>query len=447
MNWINNTPFFILQLIGFYIVLSVIIHVCIAITSILKNQIYLNRKEFTDYNTLASSSNAPNISVIKVIYNQENTILQSVKLLLLSHYNNLEIIIINNGSTDNSLQNLIKTYNLKPINVYINKEIDSGPVKTIYKSTNPIYKKLIIVDKPISNNADSLNTGINIASGKYITHINTNYVIKQDAILKLSKPFLKETTQKVIASGSVIKYAENKKSATILSRIISLKHTRILLLEYMAWTKVNELLFTPGLFMIFDREIAIKCKGYTPNTSSLDMELTMRMRQYMEEHKTAYTISFIPDILCWKKEEINFKNILTKKSNWTLKKLESLKSNKKIIFNRKYGTLGLVSYPYWFLFKFLTPIVKVITFIYLLVLGSTKQISWLSIISLGVLLYSLKITYSFIAILTKIITQHKNNQNNSVVKQIVAAILEPIIFTPIVIFSFFKGSLQYFTKK
>lgn len=450
MNW---TTSIILNFISCYILLSVIIHVCIAAISIIKTKYYYNKNSFTDYNTLVSSSNAPNISVITVAYNQTDIILNNVKQLLSTHYNNLEIIIINNSNSDNVLKELIDTYNLQPVNVFIDSKIPTEKIKTIYKSKNPIYKKIIVVDKPKTNKADCLNTGINIASSKYITHINSNCILEQDAILKLLQPFLEETTQKIIATGGIIQTKADTTSTpqTFLKKVINntlvLKHSKTLLLEYMGGTKLNELLFSSGLFMVFDKKTAIESGGYSSEKTGEDIELIMRMRRYMQQNKTPYKVVFIPENLCCKKEEPNIKNLISKQSSWIFKLLESFNSHKKIFFNRAYGSLGLFNYPYWLFFKFLVPFFKGIIFTYLIATSLLGQISWELVFNLFILLYSLKITHSFIAILTEIIIQDQHHNNYSISKKIATAILEPFVLNPISIISFFKGSFQYIKRK
>ena len=255
------------------------------------------------------SSISPSISIIAPAYNETLNIVENVRSLLSCHYVNYDVIIVNDGSKDDSLQKLIEAYDLVKIDYEINNQIPTKPLREgIFKSTNPAFEKLIIVDKENGGKADALNMGLNISTNKYVACIDVDCLLLEDALQKLVKPFLESTDKKVIAAGGVIRIANSctikdgklidvnfPKNAIVQGQI--LEYLRAFLLGRMAWSRLNGLLVISGAFGLFDKKIALEVGGYDTKTVGEDMEIIVRMRRYMEEKKVKYKVAYIPDPL------------------------------------------------------------------------------------------------------------------------------------------------------
>lgn len=266
---------------------------------------YKSHNSFTDYNLIVTNKNAPRFSLIAPAYNEGLTIVDNVRSLLSLYYHNLEIIIVNDGSKDDSIDKLIKAYDLEQVSYYISGYLETKAVKAVYKSRNIAFKKLIVVDKENGGKADALNVGVNISSGDYIVCIDVDCILEQDALLKLAKPFLEQSEKRVIACGGVIRLANNCKiengkitdinlPKTWLGRSQALEYIRAFVLGRMAWSRASGLILISGAFGAFDKEIVLACGGYDKNTVGEDMELVVRMRRYMEEKKEPYDVVNIP---------------------------------------------------------------------------------------------------------------------------------------------------------
>jgi cellulose synthase/poly-beta-1,6-N-acetylglucosamine synthase-like glycosyltransferase/phosphoglycerol transferase MdoB-like AlkP superfamily enzyme len=419
---------------------------------------YLRLNSFTDFRIPAASEHLPGISVVAPAYNEAANIVENVRSMLSIHYNTLELIIVNDGSKDDSLQKLIEAYDLYKANIFINEQIPTQKVKGIYKSNNPVFKKLLVVDKENGGKADALNVGINVSSYEYFVCVDVDCILEQDALLKMIKPFLEETKVRVIASGGVIRIAndckiENGKLIEVrlpkkfLPRMQTLEYIRSFLLGRMAWSRLNGLLLISGAFGAFDKEIVIKCGGYSTETVGEDMELIVRMRRYMEEHKLAYKITYIPDPLCWTEAPINYKILGRQRNRWTRGTIETLRTHRKMFFNPKYRLLGMVSYPYWFFFEQLAPLIEFAGVIVFIIFAFLGMVSWsIFFILLGcVLLFGF--LFSVFAILMEVHTynQYKSEKDNF--KLIATAFLEPFIFHPFIVWSAIQGHIDYFKKK
>ncbi|CAI8797676.1 sulfatase-like hydrolase/transferase [Chryseobacterium sp. IT-36CA2] len=418
---------------------------------------YKKENTFTDYSIIAANPNAPVFSVIAPAYNEGMTIVENVRSLLSLYYHNLEIIIVNDGSKDDSMQKLIEAYELESIAYFIQGKIETNAVRGVYKSKNQAFKKLIVVDKENGGKADALNVGVNISSGEYLVCIDVDCILEQDAILKLAKPMLEQTDKKFIACGGVIRLANNcviengkivsvNMPKTLLGRTQALEYIRAFVLGRMAWSRASGLILISGAFGVFDRKIVLACGGYDKNTVGEDMELVVRMRKYMEERKEPYEVLTIPDPLCWT-EVPESKDILRKQRNrWMRGTMETLWKHRKLMFNPKYGKLGMISLPYWFFFEFLGPLIEFSGYIIFIVFLLLGIINWPFFTVLFALVISMGFLYSIYAILVDLVSHQVYTKRKDFLTLIVTAFSEPFYFHPIVVKAGVNGFIDYFKK-
>lgn len=436
--------------LGFYIF--------IGIYSIGETRKYIRKSSFAEFKLLASSEHAPSLSILAPAYNEGATIIENVRSLLSIYYNNFEVIIINDGSKDDSLQKLIAVYDLEEVPYFYEQPIKTKPVRGVYKSRNPVYKKLVVVDKVNGGKADALNVGINIAQNKYVVCIDVDCILEQDAMLKLTKPFLENGEARVIATGGVVRIAnscEVKDGKIVqvhlpkqfLPRMQALEYIRAFLLGRMAWSRLNGLLLISGAFGAFDREIVIAVGGYDHNTVGEDMELVVRMRRYMEEKKEPYEVAYIPDPLCWTEAPGSYKILGRQRNRWTRGTIETLRMHRKMFFNPQYGVLGMVSYPYWFFFEFLAPLIEFIGFVAFVILALLGLTDWSFFFTLLLLIYTFAAVFSAFAILMEVMTYNQYKKKKEILSLLLTAMVEPIIFHPFVVWSAVKGNIDLLRKK
>jgi len=441
-----------------YSVSLLLFYLLIVVYSIAEIKLYIRKSSFTDYNLLASSVYAPSVSLLAPAYNEAANIIENVRSLLAVHYNNIELIVINDGSKDDSLQKLIEAYQLVKVPFLVNEKIKTKPIRGIYKSRNSLYHKLIVVDKVNGGKADALNTGINVASNKYLVCIDVDCILEQDAMLKLIKPFLEETNKQVIATGGVIRIANSCEVVNgklvkvhlpkqLLPRMQTLEYIRAFLLGRMAWSRMNGLLIISGAFGAFDREIAIKAGGYNHATVGEDMELIVRMRRYMHENKIPYKVSFIPDPLCWTEAPASYKILGRQRNRWTRGTIETLQIHKKMFFNRRFGILGILSYPYWVFYELLAPLIEFSGFVGLTIFAMAGYISWPFFLLLLAFILSFGFLYSVFAILIEVLTFNQYKRRTDIFKLILIAFAEPLFFHPFVVWSAVRGNLDFIRKK
>ncbi|HEY1041021.1 MAG TPA: glycosyltransferase [Bacteroidia bacterium] len=449
----KDTVEIIIWIIFIFCVSIMSAYLILASISIVALKKYLRKNSFSDYKSVLNSSFAPPISIIAPAYNEGKTIVDNAKSLLALHYNNFEVLIINDGSKDDTLQKMIEAFDLQLLQVPVNIQIECKEIRGVYKSSNPAFKKLSVIDKVNGGKADALNAGINVATAPYITCIDVDCVLEQDSLIKMVKPFLEATKKRVIASGGVVRIAnsciiENGRLInvevpdTFIARVQVLEYIRAFLLGRMAWSQMDGLLLISGAFGMFDKEIVIKAGGYYHKTVGEDMELVVRMRRYMHDNKLPYTVTFIPDPLCWTEAPEDFKILGRQRSRWTRGTIETLWLHREMLFHPKYRILGLLSYPFWLVYEYLAPIIEATGLIFSIILACFGLINWHFFMLLIIFVYTFAILFSMLSLLTEETTYYQYTKRKDYMKLVYAALLEPIFFHPFVVYSAIKGNID-----
>lgn len=436
---------FFLIIMASYLILSIV--------SVISLRRYTKSNAFVNYDVLLSSNKAPFLSIIAPAYNEGLTIEENIRSLLSLNYSNYEVIVVNDGSKDNSMELLQKAYDLEQVSITVRSDLPTKSIKGIYKSKNPAFRKLTIIDKENGGKADALNAGINASAHPYILCIDVDCVLIKDTLLKITKPLLEKGDKRIIAAGGVIRIANSCKVKSgrllqintpekLLPRIQVIEYLRAFLLGRMAWSTLDGLLLISGAFGLFDKEIAIKAGGYNTKTVGEDMELLVRMRRYMLDHKLKYTVAYIPDPLCWTEAPETLSIFKKQRSRWTRGTMETLWLHRKMMFNPKYKVLGLLSMPYWFAFEYLAPILEAVGLVLTIISALLGLISWYAFALLFLLVYTFSVMFSLLALLAEENTYRQYSKIKDHRKLLLGALIEPLIFHPLTVAAALKGNWQ-----
>jgi poly-beta-1,6-N-acetyl-D-glucosamine synthase len=442
-------------LVLIYTIILVAFYLTLAVISIFEMRKYMKQNYFVDYKYILSSPFAPGISLVAPAYNEGLTIIDNVKSLLSIMYNSFEVIVVNDGSKDDTLGRMIAAFDLVRVDFDFQYRIPTKKVRGIYKSRNKAFKKLVVVDKDNGGKADALNVGLNISKKELVACIDVDCIIEPDALLKMVKPFMEDShdSREVIASGGVVRIAnscvveegrliEVRLPEKLIARFQVLEYMRAFLLGRMAWSKLNGLLLISGAFGLFKRDVAIGAGGYNHNTVGEDMELVVRMRRFMHEQKRKYRVSYIPDPLCWTEAPSSYHILGRQRNRWARGTFETLKIHRKLFFNPKYGTMGMVSYPFWFFFEWLAPFIELAGFILFILLASLGKVDWSFFAASFAAVYSFAFFMSMLSLLTEEMSFFKYTHKRDVSKMILTALLEPLWFHPRVMWWSIKGNID-----
>jgi len=437
------------HLIFLYAIAISFMNLFLAAVSIWETRKYIHKNSLVDDHAILSSNAAPSISLLVPMFNEEINIIDSIRSLLSLRYNNYDVIVINDGSTDDSLRRLKEYFQLIPLEQSSTGLIPTRKVLGVYKSRNRAFGKLIVIDKLNGGKADALNAGLNISKSKLVATMDADSIIAPDALLKMVRPFMQSKTR-VIATGAIVRIANSCKvedgslvnvqlPTNLLARFQTLEYLRVFLLSRIAWSKLNGLLIISGAFGLFDKEIAIKAGGYATDTVGEDMELVLRMRRYMHDIKQKYKVFYIPDPLCWTEAPSELGILGRQRNRWARGTAESLYKHRKVFLNPRYGLMGMLSYPYWFFFEYLAPYVEVVGILYfigLVIWGSLNVTYFFALLSL---VYAFAVFVSILALIAEEFSYHKYSKRSDTAKLVLTALLEPILYHPIVLVNVLKG--------
>jgi cellulose synthase/poly-beta-1,6-N-acetylglucosamine synthase-like glycosyltransferase len=158
-------------------------------------------------------------------------------------------------------------------------------------------------------------------------------------------------------------------------------------------------------------------------------------------------VAYIPDPLCWTEAPDNYKTFISQRNRWTRGTIETLKKHRKIGFNPKYKTLGIISYPYWFFFERMAPIVEVAGIIYFGFLIALNQVRWDYVFAFITMAYLFSVLFSIVAIVSEELTFHQYKKKSTGIKLILIAFLEPLVNHPTILYAAIKGNFDYYFNK
>ncbi len=310
------------------------------------------------------------ISILAPAYNEQNTIADNVRSLLQLHYPEFEIIVINDGSKDNTLEVLKREYRLRASHRPFESRLSCRKVRGVYVSDD--HPRLVVVDKENGGKADALNAGINVSRYPLVSAIDADSILEHDVMLKLVRPFL--DSPHTVAVGGIVRVAngcsirggevvEIGLSEKWLPNFQIVEYLRSFLFGRVGWDILNGLLIISGAFGVFRKDAVIGCGGYLHDTVGEDMELVVRMHRTMREQKKPYRITFVPEPVCWTEVPEDIATLSRQRNRWQRGLIETILRHRNMLFNPRYGVVGCFALPFFLLFEMLAPAIELTGYI------------------------------------------------------------------------------------
>jgi poly-beta-1,6-N-acetyl-D-glucosamine synthase len=351
----------------YYVLVVNSIYLLITIFSHLNISSIMKRSRFTRYQSLAGSERVPPVSILVPAYNEELTIIENVRSLLALHYPQYEVIVINDGSKDETLQVLIREFGLiRQPHARIRNVVHSSPVNGIYH--NPQYPQLYVIDKENGGKADSLNAGINLSHYPLIASIDADSLLEKDALIRMAQVYM-ENPEETVAIGGNVRIAngcliedgivkEVKLPDKLLPMFQTIEYMKAFLGGRIGWSSINGLIIVSGAFGLFRKDCVIKVGGYREGYPGEDMNIIIKLHKYMLENKQKYRVAFCPDAVCWTQAPDTFRILSSQRKRWGRGNLKNMLEYRHMLFNPKYKVMGLLTMPYNVLFETLNPYFK-----------------------------------------------------------------------------------------
>lgn len=408
-------------------------------------------------NMVQSSPFVPGISVVAPAYNEEKTIVDNVRSLLKMDYPNFDVCIVNDGSKDRTLELLIETFEMVEVPFEYVDHVHSAPFKRLFKSINPAYARLMVVDKVNGGTkADAVNAGLNVISNPYFINTDVDCILSKDAMYQCIFPVIQDSHIIAVsgtmsmsngASMSNGEIVDLRPSSRPIPLFQDLEYKRSFLVGKMGWSRINAMNNVSGGYGLFSTEVVVNAGGYSSTSFAEDMDMLTRMIAYCCDFNRPYRVVQIPHNCCWTEGPSNIKMLYRQRTRWGRGLIQLMWEHRRLLFNRKYKRLGLISMPYTFLFEFLAPIIETVGLGMTVYLAFTGGISWFSFFVTFLAIYVFSYMLSTFVVFYDYILGSSYTSRMSYLKLLLAAAFEPIIYHPLIVISSLVGYYRYITRQ
>ena len=376
---------------------------------------------------------APPITMIVPAHNEERSIRVAVRNLLALDYPQLEIIVINDGSEDRTLDEMQEEFRLRRVRAVYISEAECAPVRGLYRSE--VDARLLIIDKESGGSkADAVNAGLNAATSPYICVVDADSVLERDALLRIMVPIVADP-KRVVAVGGIIRVLNGseiegghlkrvrlpRKSIEVIQVI---EYLRAFLIGREAWGQGNMLMIISGAFGVFRADIVRAVGGYRSRAIGEDFDLVARMHRHLLEKRVDYHIDFVPDPMCWTEVPSDLRSLARQRARWQKGLLDVLLPNLDMLFRPRYGRIGFLALPHLWLFELFAPIIEITgiaTIVLAACLGVLSRQFFLQFLLFG---YAFATVISIGAVLQEEVTYKRYNDWHDVARLVSYCFLE-----------------------
>ena len=344
-----------------------------------------HRKRWTarDLGAVMRSPATPGISVLVPAYNEAANVAESVRSMLFLNYPQYEVIVINDGSTDGTLEQVVESFELVRAPVSYEQVVETKPVQGIYRSISG--QDLTVIDKVNGGKADAINAGINAARHPLVCVIDADSVLEEHSLARAVLPIIEDPT--TIAVGGIVRLANG---CTIdhgrvmdvglpkshLARFQVIEYLRAFLAGRVALSLVNGLMIISGAFGVFRRDAILAVGGFRQDTVGEDMEVVARLHRLYRDRREKYRIVFQPDPVCWTEAPETIRTLARQRDRWQRGTLQVLSYHWRMFLNPRYGVLGLFVVPYYVVFEGIGPVIELLGYVLTILAVVFQIIDW-----------------------------------------------------------------------
>jgi cellulose synthase/poly-beta-1,6-N-acetylglucosamine synthase-like glycosyltransferase len=303
---------------------------------------------------LRESPVTPPVTIITPAFNEEEVIVESVRSMLKADYPQLEVLVVDDGSTDATLERLIAAFELVPTDLICRPLLSTQPIRGLYLSQR--ITRLMVISKKNGGKPDALNAGLNMCRTPYFCTLDSDCILERDALLRLMRRVLASSVNTVVSGGTVrvLNGCEMVEGHVVrvglprsaLERFQVVEYLRSFLFGRTGWDLVKGTLIVSGAFSLFHRQTVVEAGGFGTDTVGEDMELVVRLHRWAREHKRRIRMSFSSDPVCWVQCPSSVRMLARQRRRWQVGLCQTLWKNLSMHFNPRYGVVGLLSFPF-----------------------------------------------------------------------------------------------------
>jgi len=410
------------------------------------------RLESHRLNWLKETPLSPPITVIAPAHNEESSIRVAVRNLLQLDYPELQVIVVNDGSADRTLEEMREEFHLRLVRAVYVPQVKCAPVRGLYRSD--VDARLLVIDKePGGSKADAVNAGLNAATSPYVCVVDADSILENDALLRIMVPIL-EDPKRVVAVGGIIRVLNGSEIAGGRLRRVRLprksieviqviEYLRAFLIGREAWGQGNMLMIISGAFGVFRTDLVRAIGGYRANSIGEDFDLVARLHRHLRKLGADYHMQFVPDPMCWTEVPSDLRSLGRQRARWHKGLLDVLWPNRDMLFAPRYGRIGFFALPYLWLFELLAPIIEIggiATIVIAACLGALSQEFFLQFLLFG---YAFATMISIGSVLQEEITYKRYNDWQDVARLLSYCFLEHFPYRQLHMIWRLQGLWQY----
>ncbi len=380
----------------------------------------------------------PGISLIATAYNMEPLIVVSARSLLAVDYEPLEIVIVDDGSTDGTTAALIEAFDLIELPVGDRMALPTAPITQSYVSRRDARLRLVV--KENGGRSDAINAGLNIAGAELVAFVDGDTLLEADALKRIAEVFAADPDH-VVAVGGTIRIANGAvieehavKDPRLANSGIEASQTAEYLRSFfagrLAWSRLNGLLIISGAFGVFRRDVVRAAGGLSTQTLGEDMELVMRLQHRLRPRLPRTRIAYAPDANAWTEIPVGFAPLRGQRIRWHVGLLENLRIHRQMICRRRFGTVGMLALPYTLLFEVCGPLIQVTGYGVLIALLAADHASWWYAIAFALVTVLAGFTQTAGAVLIEDVGYHRY-RNRDLIVLAAWSLLEVLWYRPL----------------
>jgi cellulose synthase/poly-beta-1,6-N-acetylglucosamine synthase-like glycosyltransferase len=450
---LENFIYYLTTFIFFYFLITQSNYLLLLIVSIPDLVKRFKETQMENLEPILKSESVPKISIIIPMFNEEKDCIGSVNNLLNLSYRYKEIIVINDGSTDQTFNLLEKTFHLLKVPPNNPPIIPTKKIRNYYRSKE--IPELLVVDKEHGGKVDSNNAGINTATSDYFINIDADTVLPEGTLEILIRPFFMRKNV-IGCGGSVgiandISFRGNKIQRIYfpkkwLVRLQTIEYLRAFLFGRLGFRHLGGCLIISGCFGLYDRNAILSIGGYKREIGD-DVDLVVRLHKAFLQKKIPYVIEFIPDLIALTEVPETLKALKRQRERWQKGVLDVVFNNLSMLFNPRYKKVAFFSFPNLFFIETLSPIVEILGYFTVAVGLYSNSIDKPLALWLLLLAFGFPILLSYSCILLQAITFRWYTSFNDLFLMLISAIFEQLGYRQLLVFFRLKAFFYHTPKK
>jgi len=434
-----------------YLLLVNLVAAAFLVIGAFENAVRKHDAESNDFATLESSRFTIPVSVIVAAYDEAMVIESTIESLLAFDYPEFEVVLVNDGSSDETLERIREAFGLVPYEMFVRHIFTTQPVRGIYRS--PQHPNLVVVDKENGGKADSWNAALNVARYRYVCGVDADTVFDPKALLVAMRVATNDparivgvtsqiTTARDPAHVLATPVGSRRVDGGLLGLYQHLDFIRAFLNNRLAWSRLGFMLCSPGGFQIWRRDVLEEVGGYSTSFTCEDIELTFRIHERFRRAGRDYEIRCLPDSVGVTEGPDDVAKLVSQRERWQRVINETVIHYRRMWFNPRYGSVGMVGAPFYLLTEVLSPAIE------LLALASLAASVFLGIFDLEVFL----VVVAAMAFVNAALTagaillddvQSRLYRVRDLMRLLFWAPFDMLLYRPIIAWARFKGSWRF----